>query len=364
MSIPVESRLILLALRCEADDEGFLEYDPHRFHHEYVPDISLLEDHLQILQDAKHIELGVVGAQPVIRCLRFVEETRPQHTTPSRFSGAADYKPLPLMAHGSKTSMAHMMGLAVGSTLAIGCASCEVMGVLRWWEPTHYNTSSGWVSAGNLFLTTVGGGRVLCLSCLLTHLAEAQVLDIDDFNISTFDGDALSLEDAFGRYSLQDAEPTGAFVVPFDTDAPDSSTVAGGDGNSASPEASTTTSKVKPPKVDPALVRQVWESWQESTGRRQTQFTAQRKKLIERALGTHPPEDVLDAVRGWAKSAFHTGDNPNGRVYNDIELILRDARHVESFRDLERGSGVVTKRGSSTYLDDLWKDKSSEMAQL
>lgn len=61
-----------------------------------------------------------------------------------------------------------------------------------------------------------------------------------------------------------------------------------------------------------------------------------RKALIGAALGDYPLEDCLDAVRGWRRSEFHCGENPGQKVHNDLQLLLRDAAHLERFRDLER----------------------------
>ena len=42
-------------------------------------------------------------------------------------------------------------------------------------------------------------------------------------------------------------------------------------------------------------------------------------------------------MRGWKFSDWHRGER-NGKVYNDIELILRDAKHVEQFAGYSRES--------------------------
>ena len=68
-------------------------------------------------------------------------------------------------------------------------------------------------------------------------------------------------------------------------------------------------------------------------------FDAKRQRIIRRALKTHPVADLLDAVQGWQHSPHHRGENDSGTVYNDLGLLLRDAEHIEKFRDLERGIG-------------------------
>jgi hypothetical protein len=82
---------------------------------------------------------------------------------------------------------------------------------------------------------------------------------------------------------------------------------------------------------------QVFDAWLVSTGRSgRTIFDTKRQRVVAAALKAYPLEDVLDAVRGWRHSAHHRGENDRATVYNDLELLLRDGRHIEQFRDLER----------------------------
>lgn len=96
------------------------------------------------------------------------------------------------------------------------------------------------------------------------------------------------------------------------------------------------------PKNPPAPERtadehRVFDAWVASTGK-QAVFTDERRDVIRARLReTYSVEDLVDAVRGWKKSPFHRGENDRGMIYNDIELLLRDAARVERFRDLERG---------------------------
>jgi hypothetical protein len=87
--------------------------------------------------------------------------------------------------------------------------------------------------------------------------------------------------------------------------------------------------------------QQVFDAWIEATGRTgATVFSDKRRRLIRNALKLYSTADVLDAVQGWRKSSHHCGENDTGTVYNDLELLLRDAAHIEKFRDLHRnGNG-------------------------
>ncbi len=99
------------------------------------------------------------------------------------------------------------------------------------------------------------------------------------------------------------------------------------------------TAKTAPSDTSDARV--VFDEWIKATNRTgATVFSDKRRRLIRNALRDYPLADVLDAVRGWRRSSHHRGENSSGTVYNDLELLLRDAAHIERFRDAERGGGT------------------------
>lgn len=56
-----------------------------------------------------------------------------------------------------------------------------------------------------------------------------------------------------------------------------------------------------------------------------------RRRLIARAVADHGTDTVEAAIRGVGLSPWHMGKNPQGKRYDGIELVLRDAAHVERF---------------------------------
>lgn len=94
---------------------------------------------------------------------------------------------------------------------------------------------------------------------------------------------------------------------------------------------STASTDVDAPEPPP---QQVFNAWVEATGKARATMDAKRKRLIENALKLYPLEDVLAAVRGWKNSPWHCGQNDRNLVYNGLDLLLRDAEHIERFRDL------------------------------
>jgi hypothetical protein len=93
-------------------------------------------------------------------------------------------------------------------------------------------------------------------------------------------------------------------------------------------------------------ITHVFRTWQEATRKHRAQLDPKRRRRIKAALAQYPLQDVLDAVRGWQHSPHHCGQNNTATVYNDLDLLLRDAEHLERFRDLWRDgpAPVVSKQ--------------------
>jgi hypothetical protein len=98
----------------------------------------------------------------------------------------------------------------------------------------------------------------------------------------------------------------------------------------------------------------VFNAWKEATRKHRAQLDPKRRRRIKAALAQYPLQDVLDAVQGWQHSPHHCGQNSTGTVYNDLDLLLRDAEHLEKFRDLQRDGppavmGKATAQAKATY---------------
>lgn len=60
----------------------------------------------------------------------------------------------------------------------------------------------------------------------------------------------------------------------------------------------------------------------------------ERKRKIGKAVDLYGVDVCIAAIDGCSKSAFHMGNNGRGKRYDDILLILRDAKHIEMFADM------------------------------
>jgi len=109
-------------------------------------------------------------------------------------------------------------------------------------------------------------------------------------------------------------------------------------------------------------VQQVFDLWLAVTGkdRQRTKLDSKREARIVWALKAYPLDDVLDAVQGWQKSQFHSGQNSDGKVWNDLTLLLRNAEKLEFFRDCQRRPTPAGARVSDTWrrLAGMIGDKS------
>ncbi len=135
-------------------------------------------------------------------------------------------------------------------------------------------------------------------------------------------------------------DDAGPLMTPHDEDAETVPVVGGGEvavGGEGVGAVGVELALVSPPATGRDPVTEVFLEWQHSTGKRRANLDGKRRRIITSALKDYPLEDVLAAVKGWKHSPHHRGENERRTVYNDLDLLLRDSKHIEEFRDLERG---------------------------
>ena len=76
---------------------------------------------------------------------------------------------------------------------------------------------------------------------------------------------------------------------------------------------------------------QVFEHWRQTLNHPKAKATPERKRIIARALKAYSVEECQRAITGCSRSPHHMGQNDRGTRYDDLELILRDAKHIEGF---------------------------------
>lgn len=85
--------------------------------------------------------------------------------------------------------------------------------------------------------------------------------------------------------------------------------------------------KQKPPD----LAEDIFNHWREKTGSHKAKFDSDRRKLIEaRVRQGYSPLDLKACIDGYCTSPHHLGQNDRGKKYLSLELMLRDAEHVDA----------------------------------
>lgn len=106
-------------------------------------------------------------------------------------------------------------------------------------------------------------------------------------------------------------------------------------------------------------VRSIFAHWQTATKRPGAKLDPKRESVIRAALKRHPADDLRRAIDGYAVSPWHQGENDRGRRYDGLELILRDAAHVEAGVDLAGAHGP-----DKADSEDLWAKGLRELEEL
>lgn len=86
-----------------------------------------------------------------------------------------------------------------------------------------------------------------------------------------------------------------------------------------------------PPKEKTDAVSDVFDHWKQTMRSPRSRLDDKRKRLISTWLRTYTADELKQAITGCSYTPHNMGDNPRNEKYNSIELILRDASHIERF---------------------------------
>jgi hypothetical protein len=104
-------------------------------------------------------------------------------------------------------------------------------------------------------------------------------------------------------------------------------------------------------------VEKVFTHWCQVLGHPQAKLTPDRKgKISSRLREGATVERLMQAVDGCAGSKYHMGDNPQGRRYDSIELIFRNAGKVDEFVEM------AASRPGQKRPDPMAREKRIERA--
>lgn len=93
---------------------------------------------------------------------------------------------------------------------------------------------------------------------------------------------------------------------------------------------------------------QVFEFWKVHMKHPRSQLDVKRQKNVKARLKDgYSVEDLCNAVRGCKLSAFHMGDNKQGKKFDDLELICRDGPKVDGFIATFEEPPIQTANGAN-----------------
>lgn len=88
-------------------------------------------------------------------------------------------------------------------------------------------------------------------------------------------------------------------------------------------------------KVSKDAIQIVFDHWVKTMGKRKNAVLNHlRSVAIGAAIHDYGVEDCKKAIEGCKFSEWHMGRNPQNRIYDDIELILRGPQQIDRFLDL------------------------------
>lgn len=152
-------------------------------------------------------------------------------------------------------------------------------------------------------------------------------------------------EDSFGNSELHIGitSPINQPIEPAQLTSP-----IGGEENNMSNLRSTAVTP-SPPDHRAGEVQEIFAYWQASLSHPTAKLTAERRRKVEARLRQgYTVEQIKQAIDGCAASPFHRGENDEGRVYDDLELICRSGSKLENF--IARLSGGANGRGKCGVL--------------
>ncbi len=78
-------------------------------------------------------------------------------------------------------------------------------------------------------------------------------------------------------------------------------------------------------------VQAIFSYWQHVMNHPNAKLDKKRRTKIETALKNYSVDDLKKAIDGCANTPFNMGSNDRFQKYDGIDLIFRDAEHIESF---------------------------------
>ncbi len=86
----------------------------------------------------------------------------------------------------------------------------------------------------------------------------------------------------------------------------------------------------EPVSQSSTAVERVFEHWKTTHGHPKATIDLKRTKKIREALKAYSEADVCMAITGYLNSPHHMGENDRNTKFTDLELLIRDAAHIDA----------------------------------
>jgi hypothetical protein len=117
--------------------------------------------------------------------------------------------------------------------------------------------------------------------------------------------------------------------------------------------------------TDRDVVNEVFAYWQKVMDSPRSQLDDKRRKAIKGALKLYEPRQVCEAILGCSRSAWHMGENDRRQKFNGLDLILRDAEHIDKFLEMasKRTTGPenIEQRNARIMAELMAQDSGSDL---
>lgn len=119
-----------------------------------------------------------------------------------------------------------------------------------------------------------------------------------------------------------------------------------------------------------SIIERIFEVWKARHGYARARLdNKRRQKIRQRLCDRYTEQDILDGIEGCALSPFHMGQNERHAVYNDIELICRDAKHLDGFiktradHDAKKKQAIMKRRAEREEEERLDRERRERAGQ-
>lgn len=337
--LPIGARQLYIWLRNYADDQGLFADSPNEVHLALFPGHSYpVEAWIDLLVATGKLTRMVVTTgrhrtKRVVFVKNFPRHQIIQRPSQPRWGYVADCAPIPVPTPAQRLALIDRYQLpAADSDLArefppptrVPCESCGRAGDLYRFDPLRsaHPEWDGTVAASRLEIIAAAdapdGVAVLCRACR----ASRHPIDIPP-PAALFGG--VEIESAAGTPTMEEAAAGDATITELNPKL----------GQPPSrPRKRTPAAAHRTADIPDGEVAKVFEAWKEHAGKtNRIVLDEKRTRLIRKLLGSYPLDEALLAVEGWKYHPFYNGDT-YGRVWSELHIVLRDAHHIEMFRDI------------------------------